>query len=77
MDAGDLGVGFDADVGLVVDLLDQVLRHALCKSGTAYKHDHFGSIAGVEDGGLSGGVTTPNDENTFPRDGNTVKARAP
>src|ERR1700679_520826 len=75
MDACDLGVGLDADVGLVVDLLDQVLRHALCKSGTAYKYDHFGSIAGVEDGGLSGGVTTPNDENTFPRDVNTVQAR--
>lgn len=48
MNACDLCVGFDADVGLVVDLLDQVLRHALCKSGAAYEHDHFGSIAGVE-----------------------------
>ena len=62
MDAGDLCVRFDADVGLVADLLDQVLRHALCKSGAAYEHDHFGSIAGIEDRGLSSRVATPDDE---------------
>jgi hypothetical protein len=54
MDGCDLCVGLDADVGLVMDLLDEVLRHGLCQSGTADEHDDLGCVAGIEDGGLAG-----------------------
>src|ERR1700744_1221191 len=72
--ACNLCIRLYADVGFVTDLLDQILRHALCQSSATHKHDDFGSIGGVKDSRLSGGVTTTHDEDTAAADRNTVKA---
>jgi len=74
MDRGDVGIGLDADVGLVVDLLDEVLRHGLGETGSSNDHDDFRGVAGVEDGGLAGGVTSPDDEDATAGDGDSVEA---
>jgi hypothetical protein len=65
----------DANVGFILDMLDEVLRHALLESGSPHEHNHFGSIACMENGSLSSGVAAPDDENALTRHGYAVKAR--
>jgi hypothetical protein len=71
----DLRIGLDANVGFILNLLDEVLRHGLLESGSSDEHNHFGSIAGMENRSLSSGVAAPDDENTLTCDGYAVKAR--
>jgi hypothetical protein len=67
-DAGDLGVGFDADVLLAGDLVDEVLRHAEVQPCAADEDDDFRSVTGEEDGGLAGGVAAADEEDAFAGD---------
>ena len=66
MDPYDLRIGLDPNVGFILDLLDEVLRHALLEPGSSDDHNHFGSVAGIENGGLSAELPPPTMKTRLP-----------
>ena len=49
----DLGAGLDDDVGRGVDLVDEVLGHALCERVAADEHVDLSGVAGEVHGCLA------------------------
>ena len=61
MEGDDLGAGFDDDVGCGLDLVDEVLGHALFERRAADEHAHLAGVAGEVHGGLAGRVGSADD----------------
>jgi hypothetical protein len=73
--AHDFGVGLHADVLLLRDLPDQVLRHRQLEILAAHQHDDLRRVVGEEDGGLAGGVSAADDEDLLADDVDGLIAR--
>src|ERR1700683_1129955 len=66
---------FNANVALLRNLIDQILRHAQGKTSPTHQHDHFSRIVRKKYRRLASGVPSPNHEYLFPGDTGGLLAR--